>query len=87
MTKSSNPDPERKAHRIPHSGGANPERAGLHIPHNGGPKDVKVDVHYLTRVEGHGDITVDVRAGDGQRAEAEMASLGAQFITLDGLDA
>jgi nicotinamidase/pyrazinamidase len=27
---------------------------------------------------------VDVRAGDGQRAEAEMASLGAQFITLDG---
>ncbi|HSJ80248.1 MAG TPA: nicotinamidase [Thiobacillus sp.] len=27
---------------------------------------------------------VDVRSGDGQRAEAEMASLGAQFITLDG---
>jgi nicotinamidase/pyrazinamidase len=26
---------------------------------------------------------VDVRPGDGQRAEAEMASLGAQFITLD----
>jgi nicotinamidase/pyrazinamidase len=30
---------------------------------------------------------VDVRAGDGQRAETEMVSLGAQFITLDGLDA
>ena len=30
---------------------------------------------------------VDVRPGDGQRAEAEMASLGAQFITLDGLAA
>jgi coenzyme F420-reducing hydrogenase alpha subunit len=28
------------------------------------PKDVKIDVHYLTRVEGHGDITVDVRAGE-----------------------
>lgn len=27
---------------------------------------------------------VDVRAGDGQRAEVEMVSLGAQFITLDG---
>ena len=27
---------------------------------------------------------VDVRSDDGQRAEAEMASLGAQFITLDG---
>jgi sulfhydrogenase subunit alpha len=27
------------------------------------PKDVKIDVHYLTRVEGHGDITVDVKAG------------------------
>ena len=26
-------------------------------------KDVKIDVHYLTRVEGHGDITVDVKAG------------------------
>jgi len=27
-------------------------------------KDVKIDVHYLTRVEGHGDITVDVKAGE-----------------------
>jgi nicotinamidase/pyrazinamidase len=27
---------------------------------------------------------VDVRPGDGQRAEAEMARLGAQFITLGG---
>lgn len=27
---------------------------------------------------------VDVRPGDGQRAEAEMTRLGAQFITLDG---
>jgi sulfhydrogenase subunit alpha len=27
-------------------------------------KDVKINVHYLTRVEGHGDITVDVRAGE-----------------------
>jgi len=26
-------------------------------------KDIKIDVHYLTRVEGHGDITVDVKAG------------------------
>ena len=26
-------------------------------------KDVKINVHYLTRVEGHGDIAVDVKAG------------------------
>ena len=30
---------------------------------------------------------VDVRPGDGQRAEAEMAGLGARRITLDGLAA
>ncbi|MBW8372319.1 MAG: nicotinamidase [Thiobacillus sp.] len=30
---------------------------------------------------------VDVRTGDGQRAEAEMARLGAQRISLDGLSA
>lgn len=30
---------------------------------------------------------VDVQLGDGQRAEAEMASLGARRITLDGLAA
>jgi nicotinamidase/pyrazinamidase len=30
---------------------------------------------------------VDVKPGDGQRAEAEMARLGAQRITLDGLAA
>ncbi|MFA5039388.1 MAG: Ni/Fe hydrogenase subunit alpha [Candidatus Omnitrophota bacterium] len=28
------------------------------------PKDVKINVHYLTRVEGHGDITVDVTNGE-----------------------
>lgn len=27
-------------------------------------KDIKVNVHYLTRVEGHGDITVDVKNGE-----------------------
>ncbi len=30
---------------------------------------------------------VDLRPGDGERAEAEMASLGAQFIALDSLAA
>jgi len=30
---------------------------------------------------------VDVRPGDGQRAEEEMASLGARRITVNGLAA
>lgn len=33
-------------------------------------KDVKVDVHYLTRVEGHGNIVVDVK--DGRLAKCEF---------------
>jgi len=33
-------------------------------------KDVKVDVHYLTRVEGHGNIIVDVK--DGRLAKCEF---------------
>lgn len=33
-------------------------------------KDVKVDVHYLTRVEGHGNIVVDVK--DGKLAKCEF---------------
>ncbi|MFA5314478.1 MAG: nickel-dependent hydrogenase large subunit [Candidatus Omnitrophota bacterium] len=67
MTKSSNPDPERTAHRIPHSGGA---------------KDVKVDVHYLTRVEGHGDITVDVRAGELKECKFKVIESARFFETM-----
>ncbi len=33
------------------------------MPKNSKNKDLTVNVHYLTRVEGHGDITVDVKAG------------------------
>ena len=34
------------------------------------PENVKVDVHYLTRVEGHGNIVVDVK--DGKLAKCEF---------------
>lgn len=35
-------------------------------------KDVKVDVHYLTRVEGHGNIVVDVKEGKLTRCEFQV---------------
>ena len=33
-------------------------------PRNSRNKNVRIDVHYLTRVEGHGDITVDIQGGE-----------------------
>jgi coenzyme F420-reducing hydrogenase alpha subunit len=35
-------------------------------------KNVKVDVHYLTRVEGHGNIVVDVKAGKLAKCEFQV---------------
>jgi coenzyme F420-reducing hydrogenase alpha subunit len=35
-------------------------------------KNVKVDVHYLTRVEGHGNIVVDVKAGKLTKCEFQV---------------
>ena len=35
-------------------------------------KDVKVDVHYLTRVEGHGNIIVDVKDGKLTKCEFQV---------------
>ncbi len=35
-------------------------------------KDVKVDVHYLTRVEGHGNIIVDVKNGKLTKCEFQV---------------
>ncbi len=35
-------------------------------------KDVKVDVHYLTRVEGHGNIVVDVKDGKLTKCEFQV---------------
>ncbi len=35
-------------------------------------KDVKVDVHYLTRVEGHGNIVVDVKDGRLTKCEFQV---------------
>ncbi|MDD5730042.1 MAG: nickel-dependent hydrogenase large subunit [Candidatus Omnitrophica bacterium] len=35
-------------------------------------KDVKVDVHYLTRVEGHGNIVVDVKEGKMTKCEFQV---------------
>ena len=35
-------------------------------------KDVKIDVHYLTRVEGHGNIVVDVKEGRLTKCEFQV---------------
>lgn len=35
-------------------------------------KDIKVDVHYLTRVEGHGNIVVDVKDGKLTKCEFQV---------------
>ncbi|MDD5440369.1 MAG: nickel-dependent hydrogenase large subunit [Candidatus Omnitrophica bacterium] len=35
-------------------------------------KDVRVDVHYLTRVEGHGNIVVDVKNGKLEKCEFQV---------------
>lgn len=35
-------------------------------------KDVKIDVHYLTRVEGHGNIVVDVKNGKLAKCEFQV---------------
>lgn len=35
-------------------------------------KDVKIDVHYLTRVEGHGNIVVDVKNGELIKCEFQV---------------
>ena len=39
---------------------------------SGNIKDVKVDVHYLTRVEGHGNIIVDVKDGRLTKCEFQV---------------
>jgi len=36
------------------------------------PKNLKVDVHYLTRVEGHGNIVVDVKEGKLTKCEFQV---------------
>ncbi|KCZ71790.1 coenzyme F420-reducing hydrogenase, alpha subunit [Candidatus Methanoperedens nitroreducens] len=35
-------------------------------------RDIKVDIHYLTRVEGHGNIVVDVKEGKLTRCEFQV---------------
>ena len=35
-------------------------------------RNVKVDVHYLTRVEGHGNIVVDVKNGKLTKCEFQV---------------
>lgn len=45
-------------------------------------KDVKIDVHYLTRVEGHGDITVDVKGGKLQECKFKVIESARFFETM-----
>lgn len=45
-------------------------------------RDVKIDVHYLTRVEGHGDITVDVKAGELKECKFKVIESARFFETM-----
>jgi sulfhydrogenase subunit alpha len=45
-------------------------------------KDVTIDVHYLTRVEGHGDITVDVKAGEIKDCRFKVIESARFFETM-----
>lgn len=49
---------------------------------SGKSRDVKIDVHYLTRVEGHGDITVDVKSGKLQECKFKVIESARFFETM-----
>ena len=36
------------------------------------PENIKVNVHHVTRVEGHGNIVVDVRDGTLEKCELQI---------------
>jgi sulfhydrogenase subunit alpha len=46
------------------------------------PKNVKIDVHHLTRVEGHGNILVDVRNGKLKRCQLEIIEAPRYFESM-----
>jgi len=43
---------------------------------------LQVDVHYLTRVEGHGNIVVDVERGELKRCELQIVETPRFFEAL-----
>jgi coenzyme F420-reducing hydrogenase alpha subunit len=49
---------------------------------NSKSKDVKIDVHYLTRVEGHGDIAVDVKSGELKECKFKVIESARFFETM-----
>lgn len=49
---------------------------------NSKSKDVKIAVHYLTRVEGHGDITVDIKAGELKECKFKVIESPRFFETM-----
>lgn len=49
---------------------------------SGKSKDIKIDVHYLTRVEGHGDITVDVKNGRLEECKFKVIESARFFETM-----
>jgi sulfhydrogenase subunit alpha len=46
------------------------------------PKNVKIDVHHVTRVEGHGNILVDVRDGKLERCHFEIVEAPRYFESM-----
>ncbi len=49
---------------------------------NSKSKDIKIAVHYLTRVEGHGDITVDIKAGELRECRFKVIESPRFFETM-----
>ena len=45
-------------------------------------KDMKINVHHLTRVEGHGNIVVDVRGGKAEKVEWQVPEAPRFFETM-----
>jgi sulfhydrogenase subunit alpha len=45
-------------------------------------RDVRIAVHYLTRVEGHGDISVDIRAGELKECRFRVTESPRFFETM-----
>jgi sulfhydrogenase subunit alpha len=49
---------------------------------NSKSKDIKIAVHYLTRVEGHGDISVDIQAGELKECRFKVIESPRFFETM-----
>ena len=45
-------------------------------------KDLQIDVHHVTRVEGHGNIVIDMKQGVLQKAQLEIVEAPRYFEAM-----